>query len=153
MPAHEPYFTKAQLEARISAKTVREILDDNNDGNVDTDAVDQIRKDATSKVDGYLAALGILPLDPNNIPYEVTRLTLDVAVALAAQRHPEVMRKDWVALMKQAETDLKMLRENKTLLGPPPDPQPANQGARVGETITSRTRDTPGSHFEDMGDF
>lgn len=150
---HEPYFTKAQLEARISAKTVREILDDNNDGTADFDAVEQLQKDATSKVDGVLAAIGIHSLEPDKVPYEVTRLTLDVAVALAAQRFPEVMRKDWVALMKQADADLKGLRENKTILGAPPVPQPTNQGASVGTTRSSRVDDGKGSFWKDMGDF
>lgn len=136
MASHDPYFTRAQLEARVSAKTVREVLDDNNDGTPDSDVIEQVRKDATSKVDSTLAAVGIV-VDMNDVPYEVTRLSLDVAVAFLAQRHPEVMRKDWVALMAEAERELKALRDNETVLGPPPAPEAVLGGPEVFETSCS----------------
>ena len=124
------FFTKAQLEARLSAKRVKRIYDDNLDGNADTDPINQLRADTTSKVASYLEPLGIMPriealfdqttgelLTGKTLPQELTRLTLEVAVALAAQRFPEIMRMNWVELMAQVDKDLCKLRDGKTSLG------------------------------------
>lgn len=153
--SHEPYFTEDQLAARISVRKVRAIYDDNNDGASDGDAVDGLRRDASSKVDSYLAPLGILPIDPANVPDEVIRLSLDVAVALACQRHPEVMRIEWKALMDQAELELGRLRDGKTSLGPPPVPQAANQGASFqrDDGRTANCPDITPRFWDDLGDF
>lgn len=124
------FITKAQFENRLGAKKVKRIYDDNSDGNADTDPINQLRADASSKVRSYLEPMGIMvKLEPlfdqttgelvagKTVPEEVVRLTLDTAVAFAAQRHPEVMRQDWVLLMKQCESDLSKLRDGKTSLG------------------------------------
>lgn len=124
------FFTKAQLEARMSAKRVKRIFDDNADGNADTNPINQLRADASSKVRSYLEPMGTFDtivalfneetgelLSGKVLPDEVTRLALDVAVALACQRHPEVMRQDWVKLMEQCDKDLGRLRDGKTSLG------------------------------------
>lgn len=145
------FFTKAQLEARISAKVVRQIFDDNNDGTADTDPIDQLRADASSKVESYVAAILTLPLSP--VPPELVRLSLDVAVALAAQRHPEIVRQDWQKLMKQAEDDLCRLRDGKTVLGPPPAPIPANHGAHLVDGDASRVDEDTQRFWDDMGDY
>lgn len=124
------FFTKAQLENRIGKKKVKRLYDDNSDGVADTDPVNQLRADASSKVRSYLEPLGLMPgfealvnqttgeLETGKaFPDEITRLALDVAVALACQRHPEVMRQDWTVLMRQADLDLKNLRDGRTTLG------------------------------------
>src|SRR5690348_14231244 len=89
----ELYFTEEDLEARLSKAVVRRILDDNNDGETDYDPLQQIRKDSCSKVSSYIIGVYEYPLT-QPYPHEVTRLALDVAVAYAAQRHPEVVKKD-----------------------------------------------------------
>jgi hypothetical protein len=124
------FFTKAQLEARMSAKKVKRIFDDNSDGNADTNPVNQLRADASSKVRSYLEPMGTFGelvalfdqdtgelLSGKIVPEEVLRLSLDAAVALACQRHPEVMRQDWEKLMAQVDKDLARLRDGKTSLG------------------------------------
>jgi len=166
------FFTKAQFENRISAKKVKRLYDDNSDGNADTDPVNQLRADASSKVLSYLEPMGIVPgltllcngstgeLLPSAVfPSEIVRLSLDVAVALACQRHPEVMRQDWTILMKQCDADLCKLRDGKTSLGGAPH-ETVLHGGVVGipgeePQAVSRITDTfrSGGKWGDTGDF
>ena len=167
------FFTKAQLEARLSKKKVKRIYDDNSDGTADTDPVNQLRADASSKVRSYLEPLGIMAslealfnqttgelLSGKVLPDEIVRLALDVGVALAAQRHPEVMRQDWTLLMKQADADLCKLRDGKTSLGGGTQgsvatPQSEIQGSVVGRPSREDDPDDsrPAQQWGDMGDF
>ena len=151
------YATTTDLTNRLSASVVRRIYDDNNDGTADTDPLTLLLAHASSKVDSYLAPLGVLPLTAP-YPTEVVRLTLEVAVAFGAQRHPEAVRQDWRLLMEQAEKDLMRLRKGETMLGTypsTPDP-PANHGGnvytRVEQTADQESTDFKG-FFDDMGDF
>jgi len=129
-----PYITQQDLEDRVSARVLREVLDDENVGLASADSVTRILKDASAKVAGYLRGTYDLTTVASVLPEEVVRLTLDVAVAYLAQRHPEVMRVDWTPLMEQADKELKALRRGDTRLDieGPPEP-PANTGGAVGE--------------------
>lgn len=169
------FFTKAQLENRLSKKKIARIYDDNVDGNADTDAVNQLRADASSKVRSYLEPMGIMTslealfnqetgelLPGKVLPDEIVRLSLDVAVALAAQRHPEVMRQDWRELMKQADADLCKLRDGKTSLGGGTQggaetPESELQGATVtlgnAEVVSTAVDGDQEGRFGNMGDF
>lgn len=166
------FFTKAQFENRISAKKVKRLYDDNSDGNADTDPVNQLRADASSKVRSYLEPMGIMPslvamcnaatgelLPLGSFPEEIVRLSLDVAVALACQRHPEVMRQDWTLLMKQCDADLCKLRDGKTSLGGNGAPETALHGGVVGVVGAypegQRKDDpcVPSGRWSDTGDY
>jgi hypothetical protein len=175
------FFTKAQLEARISKKKLQRIYDDNRDGASDEDPVKQLRADASSKVCSYLEPMGITKkvealfdlttgelLPGKTLPMELPRLALDAAEALAAKRHPEVMRQDWVLLMKQVDTDLGKVRDGKTSLGAGWEvggtavqvPQSELQGGLVGipgESPEGRRHQdggaVSGGRWKDMGDF
>lgn len=152
--------SKQALERRLSPKSLKRIYDDNHTGNSDNDAVEQLLEDAEAKVNSYLAPLGLLPFAVGQVPREVTRLDLDVAVAYAAQRHPEAnIGLDWIKLMEQAEKDLCRLRDGKTMLGEsPPDPA-ANHGGAIFDSTTSggasstSTVCRDGGFWEKMGDF
>ncbi len=124
------FVTKTHIENRLSVKRLRRICDDNSDGAADTDPVNQLRADASSKVRSYLEPMGMMGalaalfnestgelLSGKIVPDEIVRLTLDVVTALCAQRHPEVMRMDWRTLMEQCDKDLSRLRDGKTSLG------------------------------------
>lgn len=124
------FVTKAHIENRLSVKRLKRICDDNSDGTADTDPVNQLRADASSKVRSYLEPMGMMValaamfneatgelLSGKVVPEEIVRLTLDVVAALCAQRHPEVMRMDWRTLMEQCDKDLSRLRDGKTSLG------------------------------------
>ena len=147
------YFTKGDLEDRLSADVVRKCYDDNNIGTADSSPLGRLIRDASSKVDSYLR--GMYPLPLATVPNEVQRLALDVAEAFAAKRFPEIVRKDWKELLKQAEKELESLRMGKTRLDVPtgqaPDP-PANVGARVGSRVSDDGEETGGT-FDKMGDF
>lgn len=169
------FITKTQFENRIGAKRVKRLYDDNSDGTADTDPVNQLRADASSKVRSYLEPMGIMDslvalfnqttgelLTGKVLPDEVIRLTLDVAVALAAQRHPEVMRQDWRLLMQQCDADLKALREGKTSLGGGTQgsvatPESEIQGATVivgdSSAVSCAEDGDAEGRFGDMGDF
>ena len=161
------FFTQAQLESRLSAKRVKRIYDDNSDGDADANPIKQLRADASSKVRSYLEPLGVMPtfaamvnattgelLTGQTFPEEIVRLALDVAVALAAQRHPEVVCMDWRPLMEQCDKDLARLREGKTTLGGQGAPAPVNQGAEVrsGDPDAPELPSPPRT-FQNMGDF
>ncbi len=141
-----PYITQAQLEARLSTQTVREITDDDSDGEADPDPVAQLLADASSKVAGYLRGNYDLAAVAANPPHEVVRLTLDVAVAYAAQRHSEYVQKDWQKLMAAAESDLKSLRSGATRLDVIGAPEPPTNVGGIQVEVTTQIF-TDGSDF------
>jgi phage gp36-like protein len=127
-----PYITQAQLENRLSATRVARIYDDNRDGSADANPIAQLIADASGKVASYLRGSYDLDTVAASTPNEVVRLTLDVAFAMAAQRHPEVVRVDWQPLMQAAEKDLERLRKGETRLDVVGPPEPAaNTGGAV----------------------
>jgi len=149
-----PYIVQADLENRLSAETVRQIYDDDNNGTADPGPIERLLADASSKVASYLRGIYDLTIVAANPPNEVKRLTLDVAVAYAAQRHGEYVRRDWEKLMKAAESDLMKLREGKTRLDVVGSPEPAaNTGGTVSSTTIDPVTNLPGRVFDDMGDF
>lgn len=141
-----PLITKAQLEARLSKRVVQRLLDDDRDGAADTNVVDRLLLDASGKFAGFAAQIydiaAIRAMAANVLPDEVTRLTLDVAQAMAAQRHPEFVRLDGFELMKQVVAELKMLREGMTNTGVADDVAPETQD--IGGAVVS------GSPREDL---
>lgn len=143
-----PYITQAILESRVSTEVLRRVLDDDNDGAADPDPIGTVIADASAKVAGYLRGIYDLDVVAANPPREVVRLTLDVAVAYLAERHPEAVRKAWLPLMEHAETELKALRKGETRLDVvgPPEP-PANVGGN------DQTSDTVGYDPEAVGSF
>ena len=131
------FITQTQLSRRLGPATLRRLYDDNDAGTADTNAVAQLIADASGKVASHLQ--GIVPLSAaataatGDTAHEIVRLTLDVAVAMAAQRHPEVLPSyDGLELMKQAERDLDRLRKNQTALDTDGTPNPAaNEGGDI----------------------
>lgn len=148
-----PYITQADLEARISAQRVKDILDDDNSGTADATAVTRILADASAKVAGVLRGIYDLTAVATTTPEEVKRLALDVAVVYAAQRHPEVVRRDWQPLLKAVQYDLESLRTGKTRLDVVSTPEPAaNEGGSITSTVVDDD-DQPARVFDNMGDF
>lgn len=146
------FIEEEDLEARVGAPTIRRLLDDNNDGETDFDPLQQIRKDASSKMSGVLRGLYTLPL-ATPIPHEVVRMTLDIAVWMLAQRHPEVVRKDWEKLKKASDEELDGLRKGKFRLDIDQNPEsPINKGPVL---VAQNSDDDPPTKFfvGGMGDF
>lgn len=152
--ANTPLFTQAQLEARISKLTVQRIYDDDNDGTADNDPIAGLVRDASSKVYSYLGPIyDVALIDPAQQD-EVVRLGLDVAQAMAAQRHPEYVRIDGYKMMAQAESDLKNLRKNLTNLGIKTPPEPAaNTGGDVESGDPCDPCPQPHVFLDGTGDF
>ena len=128
-----PYITSAQLSDRISAAALRRIYDDDLDGTADPAPVAQLIADACSKVAGYLQGVYSLDAVAAAPPHEVIRLSLDVAVAMVAIRHPEVLpHHDGLELMKAADRDLAALRKNAVSLDTDVSPNPqSNTGGEI----------------------
>lgn len=152
------FITQDQLSRRISPTSLRRIYDDNLDGVADVDPVTQLRRDASSKVAGYLVGItdlaAVQTAATADTAHEVVRITLDVAYAYAVQRFPEVMPAvDGFKLMTQAERDLKMLRESFTQLDIETSPNPpANVGGAVFPDVTDPDRPAT-FHYDGFADF
>lgn len=117
------YIDQTQLEARLSVETVRQILDDDQDGMADGTAVTRICADASSYVAATLQP--VYTPWPLTAPYpeEVIRLTLDAAEAYAAKRHPEYVRRDWQKLFQHLDLQLdRLYGQRRSLAQEPPDP-------------------------------
>ena len=127
-----PYITQSDLEARISAATVRRIFDDDNDGSADASPVSRVLADASAKVAGYLRTMYSLDAVAANTPEEVKRLALDVAVAYLAMRNPEYFRADGGRLLDIAVKELQAIRRGESRLDVEGSPEPAqNAGGLV----------------------
>lgn len=135
MPAK--YISKRDLEDRLSPLTVARILDDDGDGGADTNAVDRVVADAQSYVDARLKGIySPIPLnkDGGAVPNEVVRVTLDVAHAFMAQRHPEYVRADGMAMLARCHEQLTELRQGGARLDTDDAPEP---GRNVGGIVHS----------------
>lgn len=121
--------TRPQLEARVSARVVRQVLDDNNDGEADTDPIQGILRDASSYV--LEAYYGTFDEVPEEVPAALERLAKDAAQAYLAIRHPEYVRYDGFKMFERIDRELDRLVEGKRRTGEaPPDPA-SNHGGDV----------------------
>jgi phage gp36-like protein len=149
------FISREQLEARLGVRVVKDIYDDNLDGTADDNAIDRLRADASSKV---AARLGSYPNAFTTIPEEVVRVTLDAAVAMAAQRHPEYVRRNWEPLMTQVDKDLDAIQKAKARLDAQGSPSTATNvgGLVVVDGVRTRTGvlvPRPGKFSGGFGDF
>jgi phage gp36-like protein len=133
-----PYIVLADVEGRLSKATVQQIFDDDDNGDPDADPIATLCADSSSKVASYLRGNYDLEVVASVLPHEVVRLSLDVAVAYAAQRFPSYVRHDWEKLMKAAECDLQKLRDGKTRLDVVAEPEPST--VNVAAVVASSAR-------------
>ncbi len=147
-------FTQEDLEGRLSVEKVRQIYDDNNDGDADTNPIERLRLDAASKV-----VTKLLPSYPNAMswtpttaPNEAKRIALDYAEFYAAQRHPEYVRRaNLEGFLKEINSDIADLRAANSRVDSTTE-LPRNSGgfSTTNEsTITGTRYDGTGG----MGDF
>jgi len=151
-----PYWFQADLENRISIEVAIQVLDDNNDGVVDTGPLAQIQADCDSFVDGYLRGIYDLPTVKANPPNQVKRISLDYAVAQCAKRRPGYIKHDWKDLESAARAELSDIRSGRVRLDVVTAPEPAaNEGTNVWDGGPDMAVQ-PASVFIDpgsMGDF
>lgn len=136
----EPIITKDQLVARLGRTQFTRVFDDNNDGTADKLSEEQLRKDASGMVRGGIGLVFDVDQLTADLSDELTRVTLDVAEAMATKRRPTILKGDWNELMKDARESIKALRMGIANLGIKTAPEPAaNHGVRV----TSGNPDAP----------
>lgn len=120
-----PYWDKSDLEARIGPEKVRQFLDDENTGEASEAAIVRLQRDADSFVEGFLRPMYDLEEVRLVRPNQVVRLSLDAAVMMLAQRHPEYIRKDWKEIRSALMQDLELIRRNVMRLDLETSPEPA----------------------------
>lgn len=150
----EPIITKAQLVARLGQAQFVRVFDDNNDGVGDRLSELQIRQDASGKVRGAIGLVFDVDQLTEETSYELTRVTLDVAEAMAARRRPTILQMDWVEAMKLANADLDKLRKGMSNLGTKDPPEPAaNHGVRITSGNVDSPDCIPRRFSDDWGSF
>lgn len=86
------YCTRADLVARFGEREINDLLDRNNDGADDSNALSLVIADVSSEIDGYLGSKYSVPLD--DVPQAVTAIACDmVRYKLFDDRAPEEIRK------------------------------------------------------------
>lgn len=133
MPAPDPLITKADIESCLGADVVRRLFDHNSDGVADKPSLDQICRNASSKVRGAIPGYDPADLTPANalIATELARLALDAAVALIAKNWPASSPFTWLDLMGQVDKELEMVRKGQANLGSRTNPTEADQSISV----------------------
>lgn len=120
-----PYWIKSDLEARLGAEPVRQMLDDDNDGEADDAAIEALQADSDAFVEGFLRPLYDLKAVRLAQPHQVKRLSLDHAVVQCAKRNPQYGRKDWKDLERSLLNELELIRRNIVRLNTEVSPEPA----------------------------
>lgn len=153
MPGYVALITQAEIEARLSARVLRQVYDDDDNGTADAANVARLIEDASSYVlEFYYGNYTAVP-ESGNIPPALRRLALDAAHAYLAMRHPEYVRADGGKMLERVDKELKRLREAVVVTGTsPPDP-PANVGGAVGAIGSDAPYDPPQSFTSNLGDF
>lgn len=129
------YIVQADLEARLSARVIREILDDDASGAADAANITRVIADAESYCEGFIRGnydLTTIRALGTAAPNELKRLCIDVATAYLWDRHPEYVRAHGDKLLERARRDLIDLRNGVTRFDVTGTPEPAaNQGGVV----------------------
>lgn len=101
------YIAKADIEARVSARVVRQVYDDDRTGTANAAAIAQLIEDAESYVEEIVA--GIYDIDEvrDAAPTAMKRLCLDAAVAYLRERWPaltkQITTKTWERLAEECK--------------------------------------------------
>lgn len=129
------YIRRADVEERVSEQVLREICDDNVDGQFKAQ-IDRAISDAESYVESFLngnynlttiRAMGHAGTD--DVPNEIKRIILDLVTAYLYDRFPEYIRADGRRMKQDARAELMDLRKGRTKLDITTAPEPAaNQG-------------------------
>lgn len=159
-------WTQAELEAELGSEVVLQILDDDNDGIVDADALRRLQEASAAYVTSgiervYPALIGMIAewqQDPflAGVPPKLKQMCLDYAVATLTKRNPSYVRRNWVELMEHVNKQIERIRKTGLdSLGIVTSPEPAvNQGGII-ESETG-TGEEPAKFFTGpcgLGDF
>jgi phage gp36-like protein len=150
------YWAQADLEDRVGAELVRQILDDDNSGGADSGPIARLQLDSDSYVEGAL--VGIYSLSSARLvkPNRLVQLSLDAAEMMLSRRRPESARLDWVELKKALDSDLDKIRKGVWRLDIETMPEPsAIQGGDVSSDDVDAGNTTEVTHtfLGGMGDY
>lgn len=139
----------------MSAETVLQILDDDNDGVADSEPLARLQSRSDSFVESYLRPIYNLAEVRATPPNEVVELSLDVAEMYCARRHAEYVRRNWREIREAVVADLESIRSGERRLDVVGSPEPAaNNGGTVIESDARRDEDVARLwDFGATGDF
>jgi hypothetical protein len=155
------YLIEADITRRLTSELYEQIFDDDRDGTVDEDLVNDYIADAESVVEqtiqktygpGGITTMRALGTDA---PRAVKRMALDVFEVRAMRRHPEFIRGGWAQREAMVESHLKMLRVRELELdneGAAPEPA-VNEGGGVRSGDPDDTTPCPPFFTRGMGAF
>ncbi len=153
MATYQDLITQADIEARVSARVLAQVYDDDADGVADSAGVALLIEDASSYVLEYYFGNYTGAIDVDAIPKPLRRMALDAAHAYLALRHPEFVRADAKVMFERLDKELKRLREAMTTaIDAPPEPA-ANVGGEVGAIGENAPYSPPNSFTASLGDF
>ena len=157
-------FSQEDLESELGAEVVLQMLDDDNDGVVDTGPLRRLQESSAAYVTSsiervYPTLVGLITdyqADLSLVPPKLKQLALDHAVATLAKRNASYVRRDWKALMEYVDKQIERIRKTGLdSLGITTAPEPAaNQGGIIEEGDGSG--DEPVKFFTSscgLGDF
>jgi len=138
----------------LSARTVLQVFDDDDDGTPDPAAIAMLIDDASSYVlEFYYGNHKGVDISALDVPKALRRMALDVAHAYLAIRHAEYVRADGYKMMERIDKELGRMRDAYTRIADaPPDP-PHNAGGAVGVIGDDAMPETPEGFFDNMGDW
>lgn len=156
-------WAQADLENELSPEVLIQCLDDDNDGEVDEDALTRLQERSAARVIGGLqriyptlvTAAAAWQVDLDLVPTRLKDLALDVAIAILAKRHAEYVRRDWAKLFKFVDEEIARIRVSGVdglAIETPPETA-SNQGGTLGSATVD---EGPAPVFNGpcgMGDF
>lgn len=88
------YITQAELEGAVGAERLITLLDDDNDGVVDSSSLDAVIARASALTDAWVAPVytGPFPITQTPVPAMIRELTIQYSEAMLFERKPEVGR-------------------------------------------------------------
>lgn len=146
MAAAGRYISQADVERRMTAQTIVDIFDDDNDGTIEDggdqaneeQAIEDFILDAESDVEqvvqktyGAAGLTWLRALDAADIPRSVKRMCLDLFEVRAMRRHPQYIRGDWKDREKSVQQSLERLRIRELELESDTEPEAQNEGGAV----------------------
>jgi hypothetical protein len=153
------YITQQRLEYALGPQALTALYDDEGDGTLNTDAMDDVIRRASARTTSRLATnyTGTLPL-PDPPPEMAAELALEYAIAFSYQRNPDYMRAlgiDWLKLVDRADALAEKFQLAIVRMVDAPAPTPANVGGDVYSMATAVDYPCPPAPFfiDGMGDF
>lgn len=149
-----PYWSDADLQARVGIDAMLAAFDRDNDGEPDLPAIERLQKDCDSHVEGYLRGIYDLEAVRANPPEQVRRLSLDYAEARVWRSSPKHARGDWAEYIKVVDGELTGIRTGKARLDVVGSPEPAaNVGGKLFNSSGSVVCPPVKFFIDGMGDF